>query len=183
MKMSSKINDTMVLGAGLSRVRYAVAAALWLSAQTALAQTAPAEAPADDAVTGLQEMVVTGTRVVRDGYSAPTPVSVISTEELRATAPANITDFVNTLPSVAGSSTPANTSGSVSPGGAGIAALDMLQACGVAGATVSHLSARIGDCQDTWDHGVVSHANARARELGIVPGQSLRECLRSVLQR
>jgi hypothetical protein len=67
--------------------------------------------------------------------------------------------------------------------GAGIAALDMLQARGVAGATVSHLSARIGDCQDTWDHGVVSHANARARELGIVPGQSLRECLRSVLQR
>lgn len=67
--------------------------------------------------------------------------------------------------------------------GAGIAALDMLQACGVAGATVSHLSARIGDCQDTWDHGVVSHANAVARELGIVPGQSLRECLRGVLQR
>jgi hypothetical protein len=67
--------------------------------------------------------------------------------------------------------------------GAGIAALDMLQARGVAGATVSHLSARIGDCQDTWDHGVVSHANAVARELGIVPGQSLRECLRSVLQR
>ena len=67
--------------------------------------------------------------------------------------------------------------------GAGIAALDMLQACGVAGATVSHLSARIGDCQDTWDQGVVSHANARARELGIVPGQSLRECLRGVLQR
>jgi hypothetical protein len=52
----------------------------------------------------------------------------------------------------------------------------------VAGATVSHLSARIGDCQDTWDHGVVSHANARARALGIVPGQSLRESLLVVLQ-
>jgi hypothetical protein len=67
--------------------------------------------------------------------------------------------------------------------GAGIAALDMLQACGVAGATVSHLSARIGDCQDTWDHGVVSHANAVARELGIVPGETLRECLLGLLQR
>ena len=66
--------------------------------------------------------------------------------------------------------------------GAGIAALDMLQARGVAEATVSHLSARIGDCQDTWDHGVVSHANARARALGIVPGQSLRESLLGVLQ-
>ena len=67
--------------------------------------------------------------------------------------------------------------------GAGIAALDMLQARGVAAATVSHLSARIGDCQDTWDHGVVSHANARALELGIVPGQSLRECVLQHLQR
>jgi len=67
--------------------------------------------------------------------------------------------------------------------GAGIAALDMLQARGVAGATVSHLSARIGDCQDTWDHGVVSHANAVARELGIVPGETLRECLLGLLQR
>ena len=70
MKTNSKMNETPVLGAGLSRVRHAVAAVLWLSAQTALAQTAPADAPADDAVTGLQEMVVTGTRVVRDGYSA-----------------------------------------------------------------------------------------------------------------
>jgi len=67
--------------------------------------------------------------------------------------------------------------------GAGIAALDMLQARGVAAATVSHLSARIGDCQDTWEHGVVSHANARALELGIVPGQSLRDCVLQFLQR
>ena len=66
--------------------------------------------------------------------------------------------------------------------GAGIAALAMLQARGVAGATVSHLSARIGDCQDTWEHGVVSHANARAREWGILPGQPLRDGLLRLLQ-
>ena len=101
------------------------AATLWLGSQAAWAVDAPVEAPAEQAGSGLDELVVTGTRVVRDGYSAPTPVSVISTEELRATAPANITDFVNTLPSIAGSSTPANTSGSVSPGGAGVAALNL----------------------------------------------------------
>ena len=56
---------------------------------------------------------------------------------------------------------------------AGIAALAMLQARGVAGGTVSHTSARIGDAQDMWDHGVVSHVNERARALGIVPGQAL----------
>lgn len=64
---------------------------------------------------------------------------------------------------------------------AGIAALAMLQARGVAGATVSHLSARIGDCLDTWEHGVVSHANARAREWGILPGKSLCDCLLRLL--
>jgi hypothetical protein len=65
---------------------------------------------------------------------------------------------------------------------AGIAALAMLQARGVAAATVSHQSARIGDCQDTWEHGVVSHANASARALGLLPGQPLREGLLRLLQ-
>jgi hypothetical protein len=57
--------------------------------------------------------------------------------------------------------------------GAGIAGLARLQAHGVAAATVSHRSARIGDAQDTWDHGVVSHVNAAARALGLVPGMAL----------
>lgn len=65
---------------------------------------------------------------------------------------------------------------------AGIAALAMLQARGVAAATVSHQSARIGDCQDTWEHGVVSHANASAQALGLLPGQPLREGLLRLLQ-
>ena len=60
---------------------------------------------------------------------------------------------------------------------AGIAALAMLQQRGIAGGTVSHTSARIGDSQDTWDHGVVSHVNDKARVLGIVPGQPLKETL------
>lgn len=65
---------------------------------------------------------------------------------------------------------------------AGIAALAMLEARAVAGGTVSHLSARIGDSQDMWDHGVVSHVNARARALGIVPGQVLRQTLTQLTQ-
>lgn len=57
---------------------------------------------------------------------------------------------------------------------AGIASLHMLEAKGVAGGTVSHTSARIGDSQDMWDHGVVSHVNATAKALGIAPGQALK---------
>ena len=60
---------------------------------------------------------------------------------------------------------------------AGIAALAMLQASGVAGGTVSHTSARIGDAQDMWDHGLVSHVNERARALGVLPGQPLKQAL------
>ena len=60
---------------------------------------------------------------------------------------------------------------------AGIAALAMLQASGVAAGAVSHTSARIGDSQDMWDHGVVSHVNQCARALGVLPGQPLKEAL------
>lgn len=66
------------------------------------------------------EIIITGTRIARDGYNAPTPVSVVSLKELDAEAPANISDFVNTLPSVRGSSTAANSSGALSSGNAGI---------------------------------------------------------------
>ncbi len=66
--------------------------------------------------------------------------------------------------------------------GAGIAALAMLQARGVAGATVSHDSARIGDAADAWAHGTVSHANAAALALGLRPGAALQPALLQLVQ-
>lgn len=61
---------------------------------------------------------------------------------------------------------------------AGIAALAMLQARRVAAGTVAHTSARIGDAQDMWDCGVISHVNDAARALGLQPGQPLQAALR-----
>ena len=61
---------------------------------------------------------------------------------------------------------------------AGIAALAMLQAKGVAGGTVAHTSARIGDAQDMWESGVISYVNDAARKLGLDPGQPLRTALK-----
>jgi hypothetical protein len=61
--------------------------------------------------------------------------------------------------------------------GAGIAALDLLDADGVAALAVAHTSARIGEALDTWQHGVVSHLNAAARALGLRTGAPLREQL------
>lgn len=60
---------------------------------------------------------------------------------------------------------------------AGIAALSMLQARGVPAATVAHTSARIGDSMDSWQSGIVSHANAAALARGIAPGMPLRAAI------
>jgi hypothetical protein len=62
--------------------------------------------------------------------------------------------------------------------GAGIAALDLLAADGIAAVTVAHTSARIGEALDSWEHGVVSRLNAIAAGLGLQAGTPLREQLR-----
>ena len=91
--------------------------ALLLAGAPVVAQTV---APAPEVEEERGDIIITGTRIVRDGYDAPTPVSVISTKELQAEAPANISDFVNTLPAVRGSGTSATSNGSLSNGAAGI---------------------------------------------------------------
>jgi iron complex outermembrane receptor protein len=113
--------STNVLLASCVR-KYALAgtAAICLMAQAASAQdVAQAEG-------GVEAVSVTGTRIVRDGYSAPTPVTVVGAEQILAQAPANLADFVNSsLPSVIGSETSNNSSGSLSNGLAGINALNL----------------------------------------------------------
>jgi len=97
---------------------------LALSSNPAFAQIV--EDPSAEPVTmQSSEIVVTGSRIVRDGNDAPTPVSVISSEEITTEAPANIADFVNTLPSVSGSQTAVSNSGSLSNGASGISALNL----------------------------------------------------------
>lgn len=62
---------------------------------------------------------------------------------------------------------------------AGIAALALLQVDGIAAATVAHTSARIGEAEDSWRHGVVSHLNDAARALGLRRGERLADQLAS----
>ncbi|RVT95134.1 TonB-dependent receptor [Sphingomonas crocodyli] len=78
-------------------------------AQQACAQQAePAEAaaPNDQQV---QDIVVTGSRIVRDGYTAPTPVTVAPTADLAKATPTNIADGLNKLPQFSLSSGPARS--------------------------------------------------------------------------
>lgn len=58
----------------------------------------------------LQEIVVTGTRIVRDGYTAPTPVTVAPLAEMVKTTPSNIPDALNKLPQFTNSLGPARSS-------------------------------------------------------------------------
>lgn len=55
---------------------------------------------------------------------------------------------------------------------AGIAGLDYCDRLGMAAATVSVMTARIGDVGDIWARGVISHVNAAARALGCEVGMS-----------
>jgi outer membrane receptor protein involved in Fe transport len=114
--------------------RGALAVALFWSGG-AMAQVADTAAPAPQD-TGAQEtdenlVVVTGSRIARDGFQAPTPLTVINSEDIQATAPANVADFVNDIPSLVGSATPANSNLQISAGTAGVNALN-LRALGTA---------------------------------------------------
>src|ERR1700722_9015370 len=55
----------------------------------------------------LAQVTVTGTRIVRDGYTAPTPVTVATTEDLTLQTPTSIPDALNKLPQFQMSQTPA----------------------------------------------------------------------------
>ena len=55
----------------------------------------------------------------------------------------------------------------------GFSRLAVLNGEGVVAATVSAMSARIGDARSTWQTGVISHANDRAQAAGIAVGDDL----------
>lgn len=93
--------------------------------QPALAQSTPQAADSVASPSGNEDIVITGSRIVRDGYQAPTPLTVLGAEDMQATAPSNVADFVNQIPSLVGSSTPANSNLSISAGTAGINALNL----------------------------------------------------------
>ncbi len=65
---------------------------------------------------------------------------------------------------------------------AGTSRLPALDARGIAAATVSSASARIGDARSTYEDGIISRVNARAASLGLREGISARDFV-AVLRR
>jgi outer membrane receptor protein involved in Fe transport len=95
-----------------------VGARLLLAGVSLLALCAPHDAQAQsDDVTSMSEIIVTGSRVIRDGTRSPTPVTVLTGEALEEKAPSNIPDALNQLPQFRGSfsQTQGNTFSPASP--------------------------------------------------------------------
>lgn len=84
-----------------------VRAALSLTVLTASAAALAQSPPAATSEEALENVVVTGTRIVRDGFQSPTPVSVLGAERLEERAASNIGDALNELPAFRGTQTPA----------------------------------------------------------------------------
>jgi iron complex outermembrane receptor protein len=73
-------------------------------APPAAGQTLASNTASGDTTT-VEEIVVTGTRIARPGgYSAPTPVTVVTAERLQETGATNIGDLLNQLPAFRASS-------------------------------------------------------------------------------
>lgn len=100
----------------------ASALALMISASAA-AQTQPEAAPQPEAVTPAapaadEGIVVTGSRIPANGFSAPTPVTVSSALQLSAASPTTIGDALRQLPALSASAGPRGAQTSSGQGGA-----------------------------------------------------------------
>lgn len=71
----------------------------------------------------VQEVIVTGSRIVRTNLEAPTPVTTLDAQEIRATGVTSIGDVLNDLPALRGTFTSANSTRFI--GTAGVNHLDL----------------------------------------------------------
>lgn len=94
-----------------------------VEAPAPVAGSADASAPTTDAP--VADIVVTGSRITRSGFSAPTPTTVVGLADIQKAAPANIADFVNQLPQLSGSSTTRTGNNNTSTGTNGLNTLNL----------------------------------------------------------
>ena len=94
-------------GGGKGRFRGAALGALALASAPAAVLAQTAEEPAAPQENAAQEIIVTGSRIARSGFDAPTPVSVVGQERFEQRAITNVGDALNELPSFRPLVTPA----------------------------------------------------------------------------
>ncbi|MBU6164507.1 MAG: TonB-dependent receptor [Alphaproteobacteria bacterium] len=102
-------HDHVTVSHAAMAVAMLLAATAPAAAQTAPPAAPPAAAPAEEAAE--ETIVVTGSRIAVSGYTAPTPVTVVSEELILRDAKPTIGDAIRELPAVGSSASPNNTSG------------------------------------------------------------------------
>src|SRR5688500_2741902 len=101
-----------------------VAACRLLAPLTVQAQQTP-PAPADNGAQGLQEVIITATRVTTTGLHPPTPPPVISAEQVVANAQPNIFTTIAHPPSLQGSTGTQTNTFSTSSGQQGLSSFSL----------------------------------------------------------
>jgi iron complex outermembrane receptor protein len=124
------VTDTRVVRAahtqprtvGISFKAHALTAVSVVSLCAAVPLTAAHAADQPDAAaenpqpSALNEIVITGSRIQRNGFSAPTPTAVLSESDIQRTGFSNIAETVDQLPQLVGSQTPTTVPQQVSVG-------------------------------------------------------------------
>lgn len=100
---TSRIAVAAVMAAGLCNA----ALAQHEASPTPSQPSAEAQAPASTAPT--ETIVVTGSRIAREGFTAPSPVTVVGTEAIQAFGTTNVAETLSELPSFRASQSPENT--------------------------------------------------------------------------
>jgi iron complex outermembrane recepter protein len=81
------------------------------------AQSADPSPAATDSSSAVEEVTITGTRIIRAGYDAPTPLTTLSATELAEANPGGPVDALRQLPVLAYSTGPRGSTGSAGSGG------------------------------------------------------------------
>ncbi|WP_428149776.1 TonB-dependent receptor plug domain-containing protein [Brevundimonas sp.] len=84
----------------------ALSALMCMAAGAANAQVASPSSSTDEAQDAVDDIVVTGSRVVRTGFDAPTPTTVLSSEEMEQRGSAQIGEFLTEAPAFRATQTP-----------------------------------------------------------------------------
>jgi len=103
----------------------AVLAAVPASAQTTPAESVEAQAAPEEADDAGGPIIVTGTRIIASGFTAPTPTTVIGEEQIANNAQPNVFNTIAQLPSLQGSTGAATGTFSTSSGQQGLSSFSL----------------------------------------------------------
>lgn len=104
-------NVALLLGSSALTLMAHPAIAQDATAAAATDESAEQEAPAVSGDASAADIIVTGSRIGRSGFTAPTPVTVLSSDQLAKAAPSTIADALRTMPALTATSGPQRASG------------------------------------------------------------------------